>query len=321
MTVLGIGLAGLGIHGSRYARHLLEGDVPGARLAAISRSNAAAGHALSREWSVPFVADPRDLATTPGVDAVVLALPPDLHGPVAEACLEAGRPVSIEKPVTADVASGEALLRRIRATGGFATVAQTLRFDPLVLALRREIGTLGPVRAVAVSKRIEPTTRTWLDDPGRGGTVLNTGVHGFDLLRFLTGAEIVHVAAETAGIRATRTEDLYVAIARLEPGPILATLDDGRITTGRSGRIEVVCDRGQVRGDLIHRWLYRVEGRDERSVGPVPDPGTVKEALKAFVEAVRTGSAPPIPVSEGLAAVRACHAAIESARLGGRVPI
>ena len=34
---LRIGLAGLGIHGERYARHLLRNDVPDARLTAVCR--------------------------------------------------------------------------------------------------------------------------------------------------------------------------------------------------------------------------------------------------------------------------------------------
>jgi len=36
----------------------------------------------------------------------------------------------------------------------------------------------------------EPTRRSWIDTPGRGGILLNTGVHAFDLLRFLTVGHI-----------------------------------------------------------------------------------------------------------------------------------
>ena len=49
---LGIGLIGVGHHGSRYAKHLLQ-DLPEARLAAVSRRRTAGGNGLASAPAVP----------------------------------------------------------------------------------------------------------------------------------------------------------------------------------------------------------------------------------------------------------------------------
>ncbi|HZN53936.1 MAG TPA: Gfo/Idh/MocA family oxidoreductase [Candidatus Polarisedimenticolaceae bacterium] len=305
-----LGLAGVGIHGGRYARHLLAGDVPGAALGAISRSNAREGSLFALQNNLTYAADPAELAILPGIDAVIACLPPDLHARVAIACLEAGRPVLVEKPLAATVEDAERVLAAASRTRTPIMVAHTLRFDPLVVAIKREAASLGSIRMVSISQRFEPTTRGWIDTPGRGGAVLNTGVHAFDLLRFLTGASIDSMHALGGSAVTRRTEDQFVAAMRLMPGDILATVDNARTTQGRTGRIEIACERGQVHGDHVHRELVRIEGRERISLGPVPSVPTVPAAMRAFVACLSSGAAPPVTAEDGAAAVRACARAL-----------
>lgn len=319
MSDLRIGLAGVGVHGWRYARPLLEGTIGGATLAAISRRDERQGRELAERHGLDYLADPRELATCPGIDAVVAVLPPDLHPPVALACLDAGRPVLLEKPLAPNRQSAAAVVERAEATGTPLMVAHTLRFDAVVERVRREIPTLGTLRVMALNQRFEPTTRDWIDTPGRGGALLNTGVHGFDLMRFLTGAEAVSVVAESNAAVTRRTEDEFACVVRLEPGGILATLDNARTTRGRSGRIEIAGEHAQLRADHVLRTFSRIEGRTETSSGPVPGRHTVDVTLQTFVASVRDGSPPPITARDGLAAVELVEACLTSARLGRRV--
>ena len=315
---LRLGLAGLGIHGARYAEHLLRGDVPRAVLHAVSRRDAAAGRAYAAAHGIAFVHEAEELAAHPGVDAVVAVLPPDLHPRLARACLERGKPVLIEKPLAADAASAAEIAALARETGVVVMVAHTLRFDPLVRRLRELAKDLGPLRVLALNQRFEPTDRVWIDRPGPGGALLNTAVHGFDLMRFLTGTEAESIDAQVETVATARTEDEVVALVRLAPGPILATLDNARTTAGRSGRIEIVGERGQLWGDHVHRGLFRVRGRDQESLGPVPPVPTVAATLAAFVDAVVDGTPIPCTVEDGLQAVRMAEAARRSAETGRR---
>lgn len=316
---LRIALAGLGIHGGRYARHLLGGDVPGARLVAISRRNERAGRAFASEHGLHYAREPDELAARRDVDAVVLVLPPHLHAPATIACLREGKPVLVEKPLAIDRAAASAVVRELERTGGWLMVAHTLRFDAVVIRLREEVAKLGPLRLVAISQRFEPTTRPWIDEPGPGGILLNTGVHGFDLLRHVTGSEPVSVSADCSRAVTLRTDDCFAGTLRLEPGGVLATIDNSRATHSRSGRIEVVGEQGQAWADHVHRTLVVVRGNEANDLGPVaPDP-TIPATLRAFVDGVSEDAVPPVSAADGLAAVEVAEAAALSVREGRRV--
>jgi myo-inositol 2-dehydrogenase/D-chiro-inositol 1-dehydrogenase len=316
---LRIGLAGLGIHGQRYARHLLGGDVADAHLVAISRRNERAGRAFAREYGLHYARDPGELAVHPAIDAVVLVLPPHLHAPAAIACLREGKPVLVEKPLAVDPAAAGGVVRELERTGGWLMVAHTLRFDAVVIRLREEAAKLGPLRLVAINQRFEPTTRSWIDQPGPGGILLNTGVHGFDLLRHITGLEPVSVCAECCRAVTRRTDDGFASTLRFEPGGVLATIDNSRATRSRSGRIEVVGEQGQAWADHVHRTLVVVRGSETNDLGPIAPSPTIPATLQAFVHGVRARTAPLVSAADGLAAVEMAEAAARSAREGRRV--
>ena len=318
---LRIGLAGLGVHGRRYAEHLLRSDVAGAELTAISRAHEGRGREFARDHGVDFVGDPAALADHPRVDAVVLCLPPHLHPGAALACVERDRPVLVEKPMTPDVPSSSRLAARVAATGAFLMVGQTLRWDPLVQQLSRRARELGPLRTITVNQRFEPSDRPWIDTPGSGGMLLNTGIHGFDLLRHLSGLEPLHVDADSAIHLTRRTEDAFTALFRLEPGSVLASVDNTRATRSRSGRIEIVGDEAQLWGDHIHRTLQRVRDRELQQLGPLPAEPTIPRVLASFVEGVGGGGEPACSADDGRAAVEMVAAAELAAREGRRVTL
>jgi len=320
-AVLRIGLAGLGAHGSRYARHLLRGDVPGARLTAVCRADEKKGRAFADEHGLAFVARAEDLAGHPDVDAVAIALPPNLHPAVATACLENGRPVLVEKPLAPDTRSARALVACVERTGTPLMVGQTLRLDAVMRRLRDEREGLGPLRTIYINQRFEPTDRQWIDTPGCGGLFLNTGIHGFDLLRWLTGAEPVSVFAESGRAVTRETEDQFAVIVRMQPGDIIAIVDNARSSRSRSGRIELVGASAQIWGDHIHRTLVRVCGRDRTDLGPIEDSPTVPLLLNRFVDALARGEAPEITARDGLAAIEMVEAATLSALESRKVAI
>ncbi|UCF67480.1 MAG: Gfo/Idh/MocA family oxidoreductase, partial [Acidobacteriota bacterium] len=197
---LPIGLAGLGVHGRRYAAHLLRGDVPEAELVAVHTRDAAKGVAWAAEHGVAFHAHLSELAADAAVEAVAIVLPPAEHPAAVEHAVRCGVPVLVEKPIAADVAAARAMVESARRAGVPAMVAQTLRYDSLVGALRAALPQLGPLHLVAINQRFEPSGRSWLDDPVQGGVLSNTGVHGLDLLRVLTGAEIVAARAMSRSV-------------------------------------------------------------------------------------------------------------------------
>ena len=225
----------------------------------------------------------------------------------------------VEKPLAGDRTAALGVIETLDRTGGFLMVGHTLRFDPLVRRLKDEAANLGPLRHLALNQRFEPTTRGWIDDPGRGGILLNTGVHGFDLMRHLTGCEPESIHADCVRTVTRQTPDQFVATLRLQPGDVLATIDNVRTTHSRSGRIEIILEKGQLWGDHIHRSLVRVEGTRITDLGPVPSTPTLPATLQAFTNAVADQTAPPVSARDGLATLEVIEAAELSHKEGRRV--
>lgn len=305
---IGFGLVGLGVHGLRYARHLLE-DLPGARLVAVCRKDAVLGREWASAHGVRFLAEYQDLVADEEVDAVAVATPPDLNAAVTLAALEAGKPVLVEKPLAATLPEARSILAASRESGGLVMVAQTLRWNAVVRSVKAEAATLGRLLMLALSQRFEPSDRPWLDQPGPGGILLNTGIHSFDLVRHLSGREITEVWCRTRRVETQRTPDTFVATLTLEGG-VLATVDNCRATAARSGRIELIGEKGQITGDHVLGIVHRIEGRDSFPLplgNPVP---TVRAALADFVQCALDSAPPPVSVEDGLKAlevVMACR--------------
>ncbi|TDI14350.1 MAG: Gfo/Idh/MocA family oxidoreductase [Acidobacteria bacterium] len=315
MKEIRVGLIGLGIHGARYAHHL-ETDVPGALLAAVCRQDRVAGEAFADRRDVAFFSDFRLLMDSGQVDAVCAVVPPDLHVEIAEAAAAAGVALLLEKPLAVDVACARRILQASSNSAAAVMVAHTLRYNPVVLRVRELMAGLGRIHLIAVNQRFEPASRPWLDRPGPGGIILNTGIHEFDLVRFVTHCEIRSVRCLTRRVGTRRTEDVFAAVMELEPGEVLATVDASRHVGGRSGRIEVAGADGQIVADHAHSWVSRLSGRTSETYRLNEEVPTVRETLVDFVRLVRGEIDNPIPVLEGARAVAVAEACLRSASTG-----
>src|SRR5205085_11192595 len=137
----------------------------------------------------------------------------------------------------------------------------------------------------------------WLDDPAvcGGGILLHTGVHSFDLVRLLTGREVVRAWCRTARAHTTRTEDNFTALLELDgDGLPLVTVTGSRSTGGRSGMIDMAGAEGQLVGDHALGFAYAVRALLRTPIDLPPPVPTVRETLRAFVRLLRDGEAPPV---------------------------
>ena len=323
MTSLGIGIIGAGKHGLRYIRHLTE-DVKGASLVALSRRDRGEGEPLAAAHGCAFYDDWRALIEDPRVEAIVTAVPVALNLPIAEAACRAGKHLLIEKPLAPNVEAARRIAIAVRASGVQAMVAQTLRFDATVAAVRANLPAIGRVHSITLSQRFEPSTLPWIDRLAQsgGGVMLQTGIHSIDLLRVLLGREVVEVSCVTTRVYTAETEDNFVMLLRLDADGLLGQIAGSRAVGGRSGVIEIAGAEGQIAADHVHRvgWLIRGTQRAPIAVGePIP---TVRETLRAFVAAVGSGGPIPVPIEDGLRAVAVAEAGYRSAALGGApVPV
>jgi predicted dehydrogenase len=319
-SAIGIGLIGAGKHGQRYATHVAH-DVPGLTLRALSRRDAARGAIQASELGARFHADWRDLVADASVDAVIAVVPPTLHRAIAEAVAAARKAFLVEKPLATTGADAVAIWRAIRDAGVPCLMAHTLRWNVVARTVRDLLPAAGPLRALGLNQRFEPSALDWLDRPevSGGGIILHTGVHSFDLVRFLTGCEVIRAWCRTARAATVRTEDNFAATLDLAGSDALVTVGGCRATAGRSGLIDVAAANEQIVADHQLHFGYRVRGLERTPITLPPASHTVHEALGSFAGLLAAGTQPPTTLLDGVRAVQIAEACMRSAAAG--VPV
>jgi predicted dehydrogenase len=120
--VLGTGFWAKDIHAASLAAH------PDAELVGIWGRDVAKAKAVGAEFDVAGYADVDELLSE--VDAVAIALPPDVQAPLAERAAEAGKHLLLEKPIALDVAAADRVVEAVDAAGVASVVFFTFRFQP-----------------------------------------------------------------------------------------------------------------------------------------------------------------------------------------------
>ncbi|NNL99900.1 MAG: Gfo/Idh/MocA family oxidoreductase [Gammaproteobacteria bacterium] len=304
-AVIRVGLAGLGRHGSRYARHIADGDVPGLALTTVWRRDAAALGEQARAWRARAAPSLEALIESPEVDAVITVLPAALNPTVGARICAAGKPMLIEKPLAPGAADVEQLARTSAAAGVMLTVGQTLRFDPLIAALRDAYADIGRLRGFCFEQRLENRGLAWEDRAAEagGGVTLQSAVHALDTLLFITAAADAEVvAAGMSRINYRELEDEVSALLRLrldDQPPVLGSVHGSK--TGRTRRtcFTLYGSDGEAQADLVARTLTQ-HGPAGPRITDIPAAPSIVGLLGAW-RAALTGAAPnPVPPDQAL---------------------
>jgi len=187
---------GVGLWGQSWAE--LVARARGFRLAGVVDARASA-RVWSERLGVPVHRRLEQALRSHSPDVVLLVSPPTTHRPLAEAALAAGAHVVTEKPLAPTLADAEAIAAAAQAHGRIAMVAQNYRFRRQSRALGEFVrdGELGRLRAIRCDCRRD-LRAAWIS-PGdwRGRMphpyLLDMAVHHVDLVRSITGQEIVEV--------------------------------------------------------------------------------------------------------------------------------
>ncbi len=312
--MLRFGLIGAGRHGERYLRHLAAGDVEGASITAFFRRDLEKAETLAEATGIPFERTLEALLRRRDVDALIAAVPAGLHETVALAVAAHHKPLLLEKPLAPTVREGRNIVEAFAPRE--LMVAQTLRFDPLVEALRAAHLSEGTVRGFSFEQRLDPRGLLWEDHPSisGGGVLLQTAIHTADALRFvLRPANVEVLAAVKDSVEYQNNEDHASLILRT--GEALGTLSASKIGQARTLRFALYLDRCMVEADLIFRTLTTVRGK-ERQIQNVAERPTVVAAARAFVQTVNGERENPITGEDALASLQIVETAYQLT--GGR---
>lgn len=165
------------------------------------------------------------------------------------------------------------------------------------------------------------------------GVVIDLATHDLDLIRYLTGHEMVRVYAETEQEIHSAYEDLLIGTVRLTDGTI-GILDINWLTPTKVRELTVTGERGMFLVDLLMQDLYFYENAGAggerwsaisllRGVSegrmiryPVRKYEPLKAELEAFVQAVVDDGPAPVDGNDGLMAIRLARALVQSGQEG-----
>ena len=131
-------LAGAGAFGVKHIEALAKID--GVEVVSLIGRRLEPTQEVADKFGITHVAtELADGIARPGVDAVILATPTQLHASQAIACLDAGKHVQVEIPLADTLAGAEAVARRQRELSLVAMVGHTRRFNPSHQWINRRI--------------------------------------------------------------------------------------------------------------------------------------------------------------------------------------
>ncbi len=167
--------------------------VEGAELAAVgSRSADTARSFADRFGFARAHGSYAELAADPDVDVVYIATPHAFHFDAALTCIEAGKGVLVEKPITLDLASAATLIQAARTNNVFLMEAMWMRMNPAIRKIAElvEAGTIGWVSAIHADFGLQGPFDAGhrLRDPKLGGgALLDLGVYPINLVHLILG--------------------------------------------------------------------------------------------------------------------------------------
>ncbi len=197
------------------------------------------------------------------MQCVSIVTPNNSHADIACKALEQGMHVICDKPLADNLENAERVEAAVEKSGLLFGITHTYTGYPLVIEARERIraGELGDIRRVVVIylqdwlSREEDTKgskqATWRTDAsvgGESGAFADIGTHAFNLVEFITGHEMVELAAELKAVIGGRDiDDDGGALFRLDNGAS-GLLAASQVCTGAANglRIEVYGDKASL---------------------------------------------------------------------------
>jgi phthalate 4,5-cis-dihydrodiol dehydrogenase len=174
------------------------------------------------------------LCTDPGVDAIYVATPHELHAQHATIAARHGKHLLIEKPMAITLAECKAVIEAARAARVALVVGHSHSFDAPFARTREMIdaGTYGDVRMITALNYTDfmyrPRRPEELDTAKGGGVVFSQGAHQVDVVRLLAGRNAIGVRAHAGAWDASRaTEGAYAAQIAFEGGAFASLVYSG----------------------------------------------------------------------------------------------
>ncbi len=250
-----------------FAKKHLDGlaRIKGVEVAAIHGRTPETTEAVAKKYGIPYWTTNLDAALSqPGIEAVILTSPTQVHAEQAIKVMRAGKHVEIEIPISDSLADAERILAVQKETGLVAMGGHTRRFNPSHQWVHQKIkaGELKLQHFVVQSfffrrtnMNAEGKPRSWTDH-----LLWHHACHTVDMFHYQTG----EIPSEVSAMQGPMHPELKIAmdmsIQMKAPSGALCTLALSFNNNGPLGTwFRYICDNGT----YIARYDELIDGKDQ----------------------------------------------------------
>ncbi len=263
MLKVRFGIIGCGMIANFHAAAIAE--VEEARLCACYDQYAPGAEAFAEKHGITAFPSLEAMLQSDTVDAVCVCTPSGMHAQQTLSALRAGKHVVVEKPMSLSLEDADAIIGLSHETNLKVCVISQYRFREAIQTVKHAIdeGAFGKIVSASLAMKYYRSQEyyasaswrgTWKMDGG--GALMNQGIHGIDVFRYLMGPVRSLTALVKTQTRNIEVEDSAVAIVEFQCGAVGTIEGSTTCYPGYPRRIEICGVNGSVvlEEDRILRW-------------------------------------------------------------------
>ena len=297
------GVIGVGVMGFHHSR--IYSSMDNVKLIGVCDTDLERGNKAAQKYNVKYYNDYKTLLNEEP-DVVSVAVPTSLHREVAEAAVEKGAHLLVEKPLSDTIDNAWAIINKCKEHGRTLMVGHIERFNPVIQSLKNflALGSMGKVELIS-TLRVAPYPTRVTDS----GIILDVSCHDIDLISFVTGLKANKVEA-FAKQEFHPYEDEAIINLWYSEG-FRATIETSWHYPYKNRRLFAQLEDGRILINFMRQGL--VLYNHERSVKVhVDSVEPLAQEIDAFVDAASNGKPSPVNGEDSIYTLHVTSSAIKS---------
>jgi 2-hydroxy-4-carboxymuconate semialdehyde hemiacetal dehydrogenase len=301
-----VGLAGQGAFGIKHLEAIR--NIPGIEVITLTGGNQESTKEVAQKFGIPhWTGDLAESLKQPGLEAMILATPTQMHASQTIQCLRAGKHVQVEIPMADSLKDSDEILKVQQETGLIAMAGHTRRFNPSHQWIHRKI-VAGELKLLQMDVQTYFFRRTNMNALGKPRSwtdhlLWHHACHTVDLFAYQAGEAVTTARGVQGPFHPELKIAMDMSIQMKTAGGAICTLSLSFNNDGPLGTFfRYICDNGT----YICRYDDLFNGKNEQiDVSKVDvSMNGIELQDREFFAAIREGREPNASVRQVLPAYR-----------------
>ncbi len=243
-----VAVGGQGAFGVKHLEGIAR--IPGIEVISLAGGRAESTKAVAEKFGIPhWTTDLAETLAQPGLEAVILATPTQMHAAQAEQVMRAGKHVEVEIPIADSLADAERLLAVQKETGVIGMAGHTRRFNPSHQYIHNKIKA-GELKILQMDVQTYFFRRTNMNAAGQARSwtdhlLWHHACHTVDLFQYQTGETATIARAIEGPMHPELKIAMDMGIQMKVPSGAILTLSLSFNNDGPFGTFfRYICDNG-----------------------------------------------------------------------------